>query len=173
MDPALINDNARTASSATRGKPMLRAVPKGCFSSKYIVSENDTIVASVDFSAWKEAAELTINSSVYRVYRDSLMGPFLLEGGGSVLARAEKPSAFYRTLVVQHFDKQYKLEATSAWSRKFILSEGEVEIGSVYDQGVFKRTALADLPEAIPLAVRMFMLWLVMVLWRRSDSSTG
>lgn len=153
---------------------MLRAVPKGWFSSKHVVSETDSVIALIDFSGWREAGEITINGSIYRAYRESLMGPFLLEGGGgSILARAEKPSAFYRTLVVQHLDRKYTLEAVSTWSLKFIVSEGGKEIGSVYPEGTLKRKALGDLPEEIPLPVRLFMLWLVMLLWRRSDSSSS
>jgi hypothetical protein len=153
---------------------MLRAVPKGWFSATHILSENDVEIGMIQFSGWREAGELSIKGSTYRVYRESLMGPFLLEGGGSsLLARAEKPSALYRTLVVQHADRKYTIEAKSGWSLHFIVLENEKEIGTIYPEGSLRRKALADLPEEIPLTVRTFMLWLVMILWRRSDSASS
>ena len=152
---------------------MLRAVPKGWFSSTHILFENDTEIGLIQFSGWREAGELTIRGSSYRVYRESLMGPFLLEAADTILARAEKPSALYRTLVVLHADKKYTLEARSSWGNKFVLLEDGKEVGSVHPEGSLKRKALGDLPEEIPLPVRIFMLWLVMILWRRSDSASS
>jgi hypothetical protein len=153
---------------------MLRAVPKGWFSSTHTLFENDNEIGTIHFSGWREAGELTINGSTYRVYRESLRGPFLLEGAGNViLARAEKPSALYRTFVFQHVEKKYTLEAKSSWSSKFILLDSGREVGSIYSEGTLRRKAVGDLTEEIPLPVRIFMLWLVMILWRRADSTTG
>jgi hypothetical protein len=74
---------------------MLRTVPKHWFSSEYRVLENDTTIASVDSSLFREAATLTVKGATYRAYRKGWMsGVFILEGGGTILARAVKPSAF-------------------------------------------------------------------------------
>lgn len=136
--------------------------------------ENGIPVAIVDLSWWRETGGLTIKGSTYRVYREGLMsGSFILESDGSVLARAEKPSAFYRSYLVEHGGKKFTLEAESAFFRKFILSEGGQRIGSVYPEHAFTRKAVIDFPEEIPLAVRIFMFWLVMVLWKRDSDAAG
>ncbi|MEK6283653.1 MAG: hypothetical protein AABN95_25140 [Acidobacteriota bacterium] len=153
---------------------MLQAVPKGWFSSKYIVSENDTPIGMIDMSGWRESAELTIKGAIYQVYRQGLMtGSFVLDAGGSILARADKPSAFYRSFVVEVGGKKYSLEATSTFSCKFVLSEEGKQIGSVHREGFLARKAIADFPDEIQLPFRMFMFWLVMILWRRSDSAAS
>jgi len=153
---------------------MLKAVPKSWFSSDYKLLENDTTVTIIDSSWWREAAELTIKGSTYRVYREGLMsGSFVLEGDGSILARAEKPSAFYRSFVVEHGGKKYTLEAESAMFRKFVLSEGGQQIGSVYPEHALTRKAVVAFPEEIPLAVRVFMFWLVMILWKRDSDAAA
>ena len=153
---------------------MLRAVPKHWLSSKYKVLENGTTIAMVDSSAWREAGQLTIKGSTYRVYRERLMsGAFILESGGSILARAEKPSALYRSFQVEHEGRQYTLEAESAWARKFVLSERGVRLGSVYPENAMTRKAVIDFPEAISLAGRIFMFWLVMILWTRDSESAA
>jgi hypothetical protein len=153
---------------------MLKAVPKSWLSSDYKLLENDTTVTIIDSSWWREAAELTIKGSIYRVYREGLMsGSFVLEGGGSILARAEKPSAFYRSFLVEHGGKKYTLEAESAMLRKFVLSEGGQQIGSVYPEHALTRKAVVAFPEEIPLAVRVFMFWLVMILWKRASDAAA
>jgi hypothetical protein len=153
---------------------MLKAVPKSWLSPDYKLSENDTTVAIIVSSWWREAAELTIKGSIYRVCREGLMrGSFVLEGGGSILARAEKPSAFYRSFLVEHGGKKYTLEAESVMLRKFVLSEGGRQIGSVYPEHALTRKAVVAFPEEIPLAVRIFMFWLVMILWKRASDAAA
>jgi hypothetical protein len=153
---------------------MLQAVPKGWFSSKHIVSENGTPIGMIDMSGWRESAELTIKGSTYKVYREgSMSGSFVLEGGGSILARADKPSAFYRSFVVELGEKRYTLEAASTFSCKFVLSEEGKQIGLVHREGFLTRKAFADFPDGIELTFRIFMFWLVMILWRRSDSAAS
>lgn len=153
---------------------MLRAVPKSWFSSEYRVLENNATVAIIDLSWWREAGELTVGGSTYRVYREGLMsGPFVLESGGAIIARAEKPRAFYRSFLVEHDEKEYTLEAESALYRKFVLSEGGERIGSVYPEHALTRKAVVDFPEEIPLAVRIFMFWLVMILWKRASDAAA
>ena len=153
---------------------MLQAVPKGWFSSKYDVSNDNVPVGTINFSAWREEGELTIGGSIYRVYREGLMsGSFVLELNGSILARAQKPSALYRTFIIELGEKKYVLEAKSAFSSKFMLIEGERQIGSAYREGVLARKSLADFPDEIEITIRMFLLWLVMILWRRSDSASA
>ena len=156
-------------------RQMLRGVPKSWFSTGYKLLENNTTIAIVDLSNWREAGELTIKGSTYRVYREGLMsGAFLLEDDtGSILSRAEKPSALYRSFLVEHGGRTYTLEAESTWFRKFILSEGGMQIGSVYPEHSMTRKSVVELPDEIPLAVRVFMFWLVMILWKRASDSAA
>lgn len=102
-----------------------------------------------------------------------LSGSFLLESAGSILARATKPSALFRSFLVEHAGGQYRLEAESVMLRKFILYAGDKQIGSVHPERALTRKAVIDLPEEIPLPARLFMFWLVVILWNRADSSSS
>jgi hypothetical protein len=153
---------------------MLRAVPKRWFSSDYKVLENDTAIAIIDASLMREAAELTIKGSTYRAYREGLVsGAFILEGGGAMLARAVKPSALYRSFEVELEGRRLTLEADSVWTRKFVLSERGVPVGSVYPENAFTKKAVIDFPEEISLAGRVFLFWLVMILWKRAENASA
>jgi hypothetical protein len=153
---------------------MLRAVPKSWFSSGYKVLENGTTVAIVDLSLVREAGELYIQGSNYRAYREGLMsGAFILESGGSILARAVKPSALYRSFEVEHGGGKYTLEAESAGFRKFALYESGERVGSVYHEHALTRKAVIDFPEEISLPGRIFMFWLVAILWKRASDGAA
>jgi hypothetical protein len=153
---------------------MLTAIPKHWFTWDFTVHEGSQAIAEIDVSWWREKGTLTIQGQDYRVYREGVMsGYFVLESAGSVLARAEKPSAFRRTFLVEHAGRQYTLQAKSAWRRAFVLLQGSEEVGGIAPLGIFSRRASVDFPESLPLPVRVFLLWLAVLLWKREADSAA
>jgi hypothetical protein len=154
---------------------MLTAAPKQWFSWDFTVTEGSQPVANIDISWWRERGLLTVQGADYRVYRERMMsGDFILESAGSVVARAHKPSAFHRLFTINHEGRRYTLRAESVFRRTFLLLEGDRQIGSLSPEGIFTRRATVDLPAILPLAVRVFVIWLAVILWKRaSDGSAG
>ena len=154
---------------------MLKATPKRWFSWDFTVSEGSKPVADIDVSWWREKGVLTVDGAGYTVYREGLMsGDFILESAGSVLARAEKPSAFRRTFIIKHRDRHYTLKARSAFRKSFVLLQGDKEIGFIAPESWFHRGASVHLPEDLPLAVQVFITWLAILLWKReSEAASG
>jgi hypothetical protein len=153
---------------------MLRASPIGWFSWNFILSEDGERLAEINLAWLREAGQLSVGEESYRVYREGIMsGIFVLEKNGVILARADKPSALYRSFNVYCGDKAYTLEAESAFRRKFVLNCGGEPVGSIYPEGALTRKCIVDLPESIPLAVRTFIVWLVIILWKRESDSAA
>lgn len=152
---------------------MLKAVPVGFFSWDFRIQEGEREVAAIDLSFWREKGTLAVEGLPYRVFREGLArGAFILEGPeGRILARAEKPNALRRGFVVEYGGRRLGLEAWTPFGRAFVLRDDAGVIGTVKPDAFLTRRTTADLPEDLPLAVRIFMLWLVFILWRR-DSST-
>ena len=129
-------------------------------------------VAEIATSCWCEKGALTIGQTTYRVYRERPMfGEFVLEHAGSVLARAEKPSVFRREFVIRHAGREYTLRPESVFRRAFVFLDGSRQVGFVAPKSAFTRKAAASLPHDLPLPVRMFIVWLTMISWRRQQSS--
>ena len=127
-------------------------------------------VGQVRLSAWRERGSVVAGGLEYRISRERAVGTsFVLEGAGSALARAEKTSAFRRAFAIAHRGEEYTLRARSAWRREMVLFDGEVEIGRVAPERAWGRRARADLPEGLPLEVKLFIIWLSLVLWKRQE----
>ncbi len=151
---------------------MLRAIPRHWFSWNYRIFEESQHVADIDVSWWCEKGLLTVQGDAYQVYREGpKRGAFILESSGTVLARAEKPSVFLRCFFFEHKGRFYTLRASSAFRREFILLDGAETIGFLSPEGIFTNRASVDLPETLPLAVRVFIVWLTVILWRRESDS--
>jgi hypothetical protein len=123
-------------------------------------------------SAWGEKGALTIGDTTYEMHREGPMsGAFVLEHAGSVLARAEKPSFFRREFVIRHAGREYTLRRESTFRRAFVFLDGSRQVGFIAPKSAFTRKAAASLPHDLPLPVRMFIVWLTMVSWRRDQSA--
>ena len=151
---------------------MLNIVPRHWYSWDVTVTDGSRPVADIVLSWWREKGELTIDGTLYRVSREApLSGAFVLEHAGSISARAEKPSVFRREFVIRHADREYTLRRRSVFGRTFVLLDGSGEVGSIAPTSPFTRQAAADLPQDLPLPVRMFIVWLTVISWRRERNS--
>jgi hypothetical protein len=151
----------------------MQIVPTNWYSWDFKVTDESRAVAGITLSHWREKGALTIGDSQYGMYREAPMsGAFILERAGTVLARAEKPSLFRREFVVHFRDREYTLRPESLLRRAFVLTHDSQRVGSVAPNSAFTRRAAADLPEMLPLPVRMFIVWLTMISWRRQQNSS-
>jgi hypothetical protein len=144
------------------------------YSYDFNVTEGDRHLAHVDVAMWREKGTLTIDGVAHRVYRESVMhGDFLLERDGHILARATKPSAFRNLLVIRHDGRTYELVKASLWRRRYVVRAGNEEIGSVAPTSAWRRNAAVQLPPQWPLPLKVFVIWLVIILWKRADGAAA
>ena len=132
-------------------------------------------LGTVKSAAFSEGATLTIGDAVYTLRRESaLRGKFLMEDEfGTVLLAAEKPSAWKDRFVFSFGDVEFELFKASTWRVGFALCWNGEQVGRVDRVGFFKRTADVDLPDSLPLEVRAFIFWLVLVMWNRYAASAA
>ena len=145
--------------------------PTHWYSHNFNVTEAERHLAHADVSAWGEKGVLTIDGVAYRAYREGLShGDYLLERDGRVVARATKPSAFRNRILIRHDDRTYQLGKQAFWGRTFVVRSGDTEIGTLALTSAWRRNAVVTLPEQWPLPLKIFVIWLTVILWRRESS---
>jgi hypothetical protein len=151
---------------------ILIAVPKNWFCWDFdIQDENQRSLAEVRLSNWLDRGAISIPGNEYKVSRERLLGAFTLEQESTILARAEKPNLFLRQFIIESNARTYTLKAWSAMTRAMVLTEDEVVIGKLVPESFMTRRTKIELPEELPLFLRMFVVWLTMVLWKRDSES--
>jgi hypothetical protein len=156
-----------------RNPSALRVVPTRWLAWDFSVMQGTQQLTSVEMSAWREKAEFRIQDRTYHVFRDGMIGDFVLQAAGSTVARASKPSSFRRDFVIKYDEKVYTLKAKSSFGRGFILRDEHREIGSLTPETAFSYRAAVDLPDHLPLEMKVFIVWLVMILWKRAASAAS
>ena len=151
---------------------MLQAIPKNRLSSDYMIIADTVLLAEVKLSWWRESGEVMIEGQAYRLYRDGLTSPFVLECNGVVVARAVKPSMWTRRLEVEIPGRHLTLDGAGCLRRGCVLQEHGIIIGEMTQTAFFSRNAQIAFPTDLSLATQVFLAWLVLMMWRRDDSAT-
>jgi hypothetical protein len=149
-------------------------VPLHWYSWDFDLLEGTRRLAHLDLSAWREKGVLAVDGINHRVYREGMMsGDFVIARDGLVLAKATKPSAFRSSFMISWSGREYTLRKKSIFGRRFVLLDGEQQIGSVAPNRWWTRDAVIDLPKTWPLPIRVFAIWLALLLWKRDANSGG
>ena len=153
---------------------MLTANPRRWYSWDFRLAENGTSLAEIDLSSWREKGNLTVANTPYSVYREGLFsGAFVLESKGSVVARARKPSAWTRRLLIESGGSRFELKPGSSFTRRFKLLKDGKTVGTLSPASFLNRRINVELPEDIPLQIRAFIVWLTVLLWRRDAAAAA
>src|SRR5262245_7431461 len=153
---------------------MFTLTPRNFFSWDFRVLEGGQEIALIDRHWYKEKASYLLGGRTYDVRRTSLLhGSFVLEHEGVVLAQATKASAFRRAYAVTVGAHQYRLQAATFMGREFHLLQGVVTVGSVRQDSFFRRTGTARLPAELAREVQLFLIFLVINLWKRAADAAS
>lgn len=155
---------------------MLRAVRKSWFSYNFdVFDRTGTRVAKADLANWRENAKLEVGGRRYLARHETWAREFVLEGeDGLTVVVAEKPSGWRDNFSLEYGGARYELRKESPWRSAFVLSqEGVGVVGSIRQKSFFGMETNVDLPEDLPVEVRVFVLWLATLMRKRADSAAG
>lgn len=153
---------------------MLEAIPTNIFSSNFRLEQENKLVGELDPSVLRCKATLELEEGTYQLSREKFLGgDYLLERNGQIVARAAKLSVWRDKFAVQSGTRLVELRKLSVFSRKFGLFDGDKQIGLIYPRGMFSKRANIDLPHEWPLADRVFMFWLVFLMWKRESQAAS
>jgi hypothetical protein len=159
-------------SAQNEEQAMLHATPLSIFSCRYAVRRDGEVVAQIDPAWFSEAAEVIVAGEPCTLTRESLLdGTFAMRRGDQVVARARKPSAFASVFEVELPGHHFQLKAVSCWGREFRLFESGFQVGRIAPARWWSGKASIDLPNDLPAHAQVFLFWLVLLLWWRSQAA--
>ncbi|ARA93810.1 hypothetical protein AWN76_011995 [Rhodothermaceae bacterium RA] len=150
---------------------MLYIKPRSWLSWDFTVFRGDRLLAEIDQHWFREEAEVTVGGTTCALYREGMLGPFVLSIDGQPVARALKPHLFHRRFEITFEDQAYTLEAVSAFSRAFRLRSSTEDLGTIAPENALTRRALVDLDDRVPAEVQLLSIWLVILMWRRASAA--
>jgi len=153
--------------------------PLGLLTWSYEFRDGGRKVAELRTRAVRDAGELRLaDGRELALWREGwFSGRYLIAEGGRMQAFAEKPSPLLRRFVVGFGDRRMLLAPSSALRRDFRLWEGQrgggPELGALSPASLLSRRMEVDLDPDLPLELRAFCAWLVILMWKRAASASA
>lgn len=120
--------------------------------------------------ARREGCAFTLNGAEYRVERDGRKR-FVLHGPEGRAATAER--ATRREWTVRAESGNVKLVKPSMWRSGWEVHQRGSARGTVRHDGMFSRSFAADVPSDVPMPVRVFALYVVLVNYEREANAAA
>lgn len=154
---------------------MLHAAPTAWYSSTFRLSDDEREVGQLKLATLRERATFSVKDVTFSLYREGVVGDFVLDFQEAILARADKPSVLSDSFVLEVDGQAFVLEKASAFKRAFVLRAGDTGevVGRIAPTRWFTRATEIDLPEALPLPVQVFCFWLVLLMWNRAAAAAS
>ena len=109
----------------------------------------------------------SLDDQAYNVRRSGFLGPlYELQHSGRTVISA-KQAAFALRFTVSVGDRTWILKALGIAEKRFGLFDGMTQVGSISPANRihYTRDITIDLPEALPLAGQVFLMWLLLWKW--------
>ena len=143
---------------------MLELCKKGFFSNDYVARDHGYVVAELDRATWRQRAEITIQGKKLRMEKHgSFKDTFILFEGDTALVEVKQPKAMHSRLEFRWEGRDYAIRDRKWYRSEVVVESGGAEIGSVRFRGLFASTVNVELPDTMPVALRVFIGWIVIV----------
>ena len=102
-----------------------------------------------------------------------MLGPFLMETpDGRQAASATKKSIFRREFNISQGERRYVLRSVSAFGCEYGLFVESRRVGLIVRKSWFRRRAMVEINDEVPLWLQAFAVWLALLLWKRDSDAT-
>lgn len=152
---------------------MLVVQPRGAWKRGFdVLDGSGTVVGAFEGSAWREGGRIRAGGREWEFRRDrsrrlALVGP---DGEHAAAERLSLWSGRWQLTTGGH---TYELAKGFWLSQRYELQEGGTAVGTLRPRGAFGRRAEVTLPPELPPPVQVFVIAVVMTLWRRENSAAA
>ncbi|MEO8002160.1 MAG: hypothetical protein ABI644_09805 [Arenimonas sp.] len=143
---------------------MLELIRKSSLSNDFIAKEHGVTVAELDRATWSQNATVEIQGKTYNFKKSGVLhSVYTLLDGRLEVTQVEQPSAWQSKLVFRLDGKEYALDTKNWFSSALNVEQDGNLIGDIHSAGMLSSTIVVDLPDLIPLHVRVFVGWIALL----------
>ena len=152
---------------------MLEIIRKSTFSNDFIAKENGLLVAELDRATWSQTAIVEIEGKTYGFKRSGLVNDiYTLYNGSLKLLEVEQPSAWNSKLTFHLDQKEYALDTKNWFSSALKVEQDGDVIGDIHPASMLSSTIVVDLPDTLPLSIRVFVGWIAILRAEQKATTT-
>ena len=150
--------------------------PQGFFSQRFDLLAGSAKVGELDFATWKEQGSFQLDGTNYIIRTDRILGgdKVLLQEGSTVeLARAASPGLFKSGFQVSDANTSVRVKQAGIFGQEIAILVEDQRIGTIGKSRWIGRDGVATLPDSLSAPFQAFVVWLALILWRRSETEAA
>jgi hypothetical protein len=152
---------------------MLLVQPQGSFRRGFdLLDPAGAVIGSFQGSPWREGGRIHAGGQEWEFRRERYRRLVLALPQGEYAA-AERVSAWAGRWSLTAGGRSYELAKAAWYSRRYELRAGDAVVGTLRPRGLSSTKADVDLPAELPPAVQVFVVAVVLTLWRREQASAA
>lgn len=159
---------------------MLTATSVSLFSWDYDIRRGEEPVTRLEVASTRDSGGFNLAGEPFVVSRDGFagwFGSFQLTLGETPIATVERPSLFRRRYLIRTHSaaaaEPLAIAAAGWFTRAYRVSSGSNQLGTIRLAGWTYQTIHAEIDTQVPLPLQLFILWLVIINWRRDQQSSS
>jgi hypothetical protein len=151
---------------------MLELRSKGVFSNSYFVLDNGAKVAELNRSTWRQRGEIVHQGRIHKLkVRGMMRRTFQLLDGEDLIVEARRPTTWRSRCVFEFQGRKFELVNRNWFSSALVVKAQGAEVGSIAFKGFVHPRVHIDMPDSLPLPVRVFVAWIAVL--RRDESAAA
>ncbi len=140
---------------------MIELQPKNLLSGNYLAVERGVVIAELSPSLWRSRGEITVQGRRLKLEQSGAAGALALRDGDIVVATMTRPSAWRSKLVFQFGGGELEVVERAWYSSTRLVRSGGVVVGRIRARGFWAGGVVVELPEVVPVALRLLIGWVV------------
>lgn len=145
---------------------MLKVRKKNFLSNDYVAEESGVVVAELRRSRWRAQAEIAVQGRSLRLQKHGVLrDTFAVLDGDIPIIEVTQPTLWRSRLTFKFDGTEFQIMGKAWYSSRLLVKSGGAVVGSIRTRGLFVAGANVDLPDNLPLAVRVFVGWIAMIRW--------
>ncbi len=153
---------------------MLELRKKSLFSNEYVAEENGNVVAELSRSRWREQGEIKVHGRSLKLKKQGVLrDTFAVFDGDTVIVEVAQPSSLRSRLTFQFDGRDFEIRDKAWYSSTLLVKSGGSVVGSVRSRGLFFARTIVELPDSLPLALRVFIGWIAIVRWAEDEAAAA
>jgi hypothetical protein len=152
---------------------MVLVRPRGTWRRGFdVLDESGPVLGVFEGSPWRESGRIRAGGQEWE-FRRERSRRLVLAGPLGEPAAADRTSLWSGRWRLSAGGRTYELAKPGWWSRRYQLRAGSAVVGELSQRGLFSSKADVSLPPELPPAVQVFVIAVVMTLWRRENNAAA
>lgn len=153
---------------------VLEAEPTGWASWNTLIKSDGAPITELTISAWKSRGRFELDGQEFTIEpRGFWLHNAVLQRGGAVIAKAEKPALMRRSWIISSAGHRLEMESRSWTGREYVLRLGGREVGRIAREGMTGRKVSLHFPDEVPEVLQIFLTYIVVCQAKREAAAAA